>query len=413
MLRQLDPHSIFFTPDQFDQLRDLERSTSKGFGTVVSILPGRVIILQTMEGTPSARAGLLAGDEVVAVNGIRLDRLTTDQLVGLLGEARRGQARLSVRRTGSPRILEFALTPQHLESPSVERAFLIQPGAGYVRIGSFEKDTGKQLQSAIETLGGASLTGLVIDLRNNPGGLLPAALETASLFLEPETLVFTTRGRARPTEESRVPAGARPYKFPVAVLVNEKTGSAAEIVTAAIQDHRRGIVVGEPTYGKGLVQGVYPLSGGSGLALTTAYYYTPKGRSLQRPLREGQLLAPVDGPGGVKPDFIVMPEGYTRLRAVLDASASFTSFGNDFVRRTRAIPEDFRVDDALLDEFRGYLAERQIQPGVSEWSVDREWIRSRLWQEIFNLSLGVAKGDEIEARRDPLVRRALSEMGIR
>jgi carboxyl-terminal processing protease len=413
MLRQLDPHSIFFTPGQFDQLRDLERSTSKGFGTVVSILPGRVIILQTMEGTPSARAGLLAGDEVVAVNGIRLDWLTTEQLVGLLGESRRGQARLSVRRTGSPRILEFLLTPQHLDSPSVERAFLIQPGAGYVRIGSFEKDTAKQLQAAVESLGGASLAGLVIDLRNNPGGLLPAALETAALFLEPETLVFSTRGRARPAEESRVPASARPYKFPIAILVNAKTGSAAEVVSAAVQDHRRGDVIGEPTYGKGLVQGVYPLSGGSGLALTTAFYYTPNGRSLQRPLREGQLLVQSKDPAGVKPDHLVMPEGYTRLRAVLDASAAFTSFATDFVRRSPPIREEFRVEDVLLDEFRGYLAGRQIQPGVSEWSVEREWIRGRLWQEIFNLSLGVAKGDEIEARRDPLVLRALREMGIR
>jgi carboxyl-terminal processing protease len=425
MLRQLDPHSVFFSPAQFDQLRQMERSTARGFGTVVSVLPGRVIVLQTLPGTPAARSGIEPGDEIVAVNGIRLDWLDMEQLVGLLGETRQREARLDVRRSGSSRILQFTMKPEHLASPSVDRAFLLSEGVGYVRITSFEGDTAKLARAAIEKLGGASLKGLVLDLRDNPGGFMDSALATAALFLEPGAKIVGVRGRARQGEEITVPAGGTPYKFPLSVLINAKSASGSEIVAGAMQDHDRGAVVGQPSYGKGLVQSVYPLPEGCGLALTTAFYFTPSGRSIQRPLTGGQLDGrarwasleeqtefhtqsgrPVKGGGGIVPDHPAYPEHVTRLRAALDITASFTSFATDFVRRTPGIDPSFTVSNTLLDDFQLYLSERRIRPGVSEWSVDREWIRSRLHQEIFNLALGVEKGDEIELRRDPQVRRA-------
>lgn len=416
MLRQLDPHSVFFDAAQFEQLRELERSTRKGFGTVVSVMPGRVIVLQAMPGTPSARAGIAPGDEILAINDIRLDRLDMDQLIALLGESRRQPARLNVRRPGNPpKLIEFTLTPEEMQASSVERAFLIEPGIAYLRVASFDASTGAEVRRAIEQLGGRGLKGLVLDLRNNPGGILPAALETASLFLPPGSRLLVARGRAIAAREEKVPEGSEPYGFPLAVLINERSASAAEIVAGALQDHRRAVVVGEPSFGKGLVETVYPLSEGTGLALTTAYYYTPNGRSIQRPL-PGSALAQHDAgqparTGGIQPDRMVRPEPLTAFRTVLEASGAFTSFATEYTRGQR-VGADFQVTAAVLDQFQAYLAERRIQPSVAEWSREREWIATRLKTEIFNQALGVEQGDQVELRRDPVVRAALRELGF-
>src|SRR5215469_4129654 len=154
MLRQLDPHSIFFDPQQNEQLKQMEKSERKGFGTVVSVLPGRVIILQALPGTPSAKSGLQPGDEIVAVNNIALARLQFDQIVEFLSEARQHQAQLIVRRPGNARPLEFILDPALVDSPSVDRAFLLKPGVGYIRANGFDPKTAQQLKEAIESLGG-------------------------------------------------------------------------------------------------------------------------------------------------------------------------------------------------------------------------------------------------------------------
>jgi carboxyl-terminal processing protease len=410
MLRVLDPHSTFLDPQQFEQLNQMERSEQKGFGSVVSVLPGRVIVLQTLPGTPSSKAGLSAGDEILGINGYQLSQLTFEQLVQLLTIARQREARLDVRRPGNARLLRFVLVPQVLESPSVDREFLLQQGIAYVRATSFDPQTGKLLKAAIDKLGGAGLKGLVLDLRDNPGGVVPAALETASMFLKPGEKILSIKGRATEGEQVMVPKTAEPYAFPVAVLVDGKTASAAEIVTGALQDNKRAVVVGEPTYGKGLVQSVFTLSGNTALALTTAFYYTPSGKSIQRPLANFQLEREFSGNrGGITPDFVVQPESYTRLRAVLEASAAFAAFGSDYIAKHK-IDDSFRVTGDVMDEFKVYLSQHQIQPSVPEWLADRDWIASRLEQEIFNLSMGVARGDQVEMRRDPVVQRALAAL---
>jgi carboxyl-terminal processing protease len=425
MLRRLDPHSVFFEPAQFEQLRQLETSTSKGFGSVVSVLPGRVIVLQTLPGTPSAKSGLGPGDEILAVNGIRLDRLDAEQLIGLLGQSRQRPARLDVRRPGNARVLQFTLTPEEMQSPSVERAFLLKPGIGYLRVASFDEKTGADIAAAIEKLGGRELQGLVLDLRNNPGGVLGAALHTASLFLKPGSKVLTVRGRAVPEKEEKVPPGAQPYDFSLAILINGKSASASEIVAGALQDHDRAQIVGEASFGKGLVQSVFPLSQNAGLALTTALYYTPSGRSIQKPFDAAQFELGtaaahinsqsdfrtdagrvVHGGGGIQPDAVVPPTMMTRFRAVLDGSGAFTSFATDYTQ-THKVTEAFQVTGAVLDEFQAYLSARNIRPALSEWSSERDFIQNRLKTEIFNQTLGVAKGDEIEAQRDPQIQRGL------
>lgn len=424
MLKVLDPHSVFFDPGQFEQLKQMQHSESKGFGSIVSVLPGRVIILQTLEGTPSAKSGLAAGDEILAINGYELARLEFEQLVELLTAARQQEAQLYVRRPGNARVLRFTLKPELVDSPSIDRAFALASDIGYIRIASFDEPTGKLAREKIESLGGDKLKGLVIDLRNNPGGSVQAALETASLFLTPDQLVFSVKGRSAKTEEVRVPKLTHPYKFPVAVLINEKSASASEILSGALQDHDRATILGEPSYGKGLVQRVYTLSSNTGLALTTAFYYTPSGRSIQKPLAFGQLdskaIVPagsfhtdsgrtVLGGGGIQPDERVTPVELSRLEMVLDASGSLTTFATEYIQN-HEIAADFDVTPELLDQFRVFLSDRKIQPPVSDFLRDRAWIQSRLKQEIVNLKFGVAKGDEVEMQRDAVVQAALKKL---
>ncbi len=431
MLRRLDPHSVFFDPGQFEQVKQMQQSTSKGFGTVVSILPGRVIVLQATPGTPSGRSGIAPGDEILAVNNIRLDRLDMDQLAELLGESRQRPAKLDVRRPGSVRLLQFTLVPEEMQAPSVDRAFLLKPGYGYVRVTSFEEKTGQQIKDAIEKLGGRNLKGLVLDLRKNPGGLVTAALDTASLFLQPKQSILTIRGRKVKETVESVPDTATPYTFPLAVLLDEKSASASEIVAGALQDHDRATIVGEPSFGKGLVQNVFPLSDGSGIALTTALYYTPSGRSIQKQFSEQRHLDNEDfalaataahpnertdftsdkgrkltGGGGIIPDVPVLPEPVSRLHVALEESASFTSFATEFLKSNKVTAE-FEVTPALLDQFQVYLSEHNIQPGLAEWSRDRDYIQTRLKTEIFNQGLSVEKGDEVDAQRDAGIQKAL------
>jgi carboxyl-terminal processing protease len=424
MLRTLDPHSIFFDPDQYQQLQQMQKSESKGFGTIVSVLPGRVIVLESLPGTPSAKAGLTPGDEILAINNIPLGRLEIEQLTQLLAQARQREAALDVRHPGNARLFRLILTPELVDSPSVDRAFEVAPGIGYLRIKSFDAPTGKLVKETIEKLGGEKLKGLVVDLRDNPGGAVEAAVETASLFLQPDQLIFSVKGRTAKGEEVRVPRLARPYTFPVSVLIDDRSASASEIVTGSLQDHDRASVFGQPSYGKGLVQNVFPLSTHSAVALTIAYYYTPSGRSIQKPLEGGTLETAthvpqgtfhtdagreVRGGGGIQPDEIVYPEPLDRLSMVLDASGAITTFASEYVQ-SHPVKQDFEATPAVLDQLQVFLSERDIRPGVSEWSGHRPWIQSRLRQEVLTLAYGVAKGDEVGMQRDPVVQRAVKKL---
>ncbi len=425
LLRHLDPHSSFFDPGQFEQLNQMQRSTSKGFGTVVSILPGRVMVLQTLPNTPSARAGMMPGDEIRGVNNYPLDRLEPEQIIELLTESRQKPAVLVVRHPGALRLDELRLVPEQMQSPSVERAFELKTGIAYLKVAAFEASTGRDIRAAIEKLGGQKLKGLVLDLRNNPGGAVTSALETAALFLKPGQVILTAKGRNVPETIERAPAANVPYTFPVSILINEKTASASEIVTGALQDHDRATVVGEPSFGKGLVQSVYPLAEKTGLALTTALYYTASGRSIQKPFREagfelGETAAhpneqsvfktdngrPILGGGGITPDIPVGPPGFTPFQAALEASASFTSFAAEYIRDHK-ITYGWEVTQPVLDQFHLWLGERRIQPSLREWLENRDYLESRLKEDIYNLALGVDKGDEVQAQRDLQVRQAL------
>jgi carboxyl-terminal processing protease len=272
------------------------------------------------------------------------------------------------------------------------------------------------------------LHGLILDLRNNPGGVVKAALEVSSMFLQPGQKILTAKGRTGDGEAADVPKNAIPYSFKLAILINEKTASASEILSGALQDHDRAVIVGEPSYGKGLVQSVMPLSNGAGLAITTAFYYTPSGRSIQRPLRNSALSETfndnssttrpvyktdkgrlVTGGGGIQPDIRVGPPVPTQLETVLDASGAVTAFATQYLS-THSPPARFEVTPETIDDFKVFLSARRIQPSVAEWTRERSWVTTRLKEDILTQAQGVDKGDEVAAQHDPQIQAAFRAM---
>lgn len=415
MVGTLDPFSAFLDPEQLESLREMQRSTEKGFGSVVNLLPGRVIVLQTLPGSPSARAGIAPGDEILVLNGRPLAQLPVEQLVPVLARARQGRAQLMVKRPNFPNLLDMTLVPAEMADPSVSRHFLLAPGIAYAKVLNFEAATAAELRGVLGSLGGRSLAGLVLDLRGNPGGIIESAVQVAAFFLRAGDRILWIRGRDGGKEELRVPAGSEPYAFPVRVLIDGRTASAAELVAGALQDHGRARLVGERSFGKGLVQSVFELSGGTALALTTAFYETPSQRAIQRwssACGEFQL-APCGARGGhrggIAPDREAGPRPLSRLEQVLLASNSFLEFAREHVGG-REIDRSFEPGNEMLDEFQVYLSQRHIRPSLAEWSSTLGFVRSMLKQEVLNLTLGVAAGDEVELRRDPVVAAALAEL---
>ncbi len=427
MVRGLDPHSAFLDPQQFESLEEMQRSTEKGFGSVLTVNDGRIVVLQTLANSPSMRAGLSPGDEIVGVNGYQVAALTQAQLASLLTQSRQQRAQLMVRRPNFARLIPMTLTPEELADPSVRHRFVLRDGVAYVKVANFEANTAQQLRSAIDELGGNELEGLVLDFRKNPGGVIEAAVMAAAMFLRPGERILWIQGRDGPQEEVRVPPGNEPYEVPLAILVDQETASAAELVAGALQDHDRATIVGRRSFGKGLVQSVFKLSEETGLALTTALYLSPSKRPIQRPLSdcadfqfascrtdEPPKTYPTDagreiqGGGGIAPDEDAAPWQYTPFEGWLKGSDSFLSFARTFVRNRKApIDESFEITPAVLDDFQLYLSERGTRVTLAEWTSTVEFIRQGLRQEIFNLTLGVEKGDEIELKNDPQVRAAV------
>ena len=417
MLSTLDPFSAFLDPQQLESLREMQRSTEKGFGSVVNLLPGRVIVLQTLPGSPSERAGIAPGDEILVLNGQPLAQLPVEQLVAVLASARQGQAHLMVKRPSFPNLLDMTLVPAEMADPSVSRHFLLEPGIAYAKILNFEAATASELQETLASLGGRRLAGLVLDLRGNPGGIIESAVQVAAFFLRPDERILWIRGRDGDKQALRVPPGSEPYAFPVRILVDGRTASAAELVAGALQDHGRARLVGGRSFGKGLVQSVFELSGSTALALTTAFYETPSERAIQRWASScGEFQLAPCGPGqgarrgGIAPDREEGPRPLSRLEQVLLASNSFLEFAREYVSRRDGIDRMFEPDNEMLDEFQVYLSQRRIRPSLAEWSSTLRFVRAMLKQEVLNLTAGVAAGDEVEIRRDPVVAAALAEL---
>jgi len=426
MLSILDPFSAFFDPAQFEQLREQTRGKVRGFGSILYVQPGKVMVLQTAEGSPSRRAGLGPGDEIVEVNGQRLDRLDLQGLVELLSRARTQRVRLGVVRPGRVVAQDFELNPADVDMPTVDRAFIFSPGIGYLHISGFDQKTPHEARAALGRLGAEKLNGLLVDLRDNPGGVLESAVGVASIFLPEDIPVITVRGRAFPEKVYRTRVTTARYDLPLITLVNRNTASAAEVLAAALQEHDRALVVGEPTFGKGVIETVTALSEKTGLALTTAQYFTPSRRSLQRPLAGTALAVPekslpsaggtpefrtlggriVSAGGGVAPDFPVSARSLDPWLIFLEQRGIFTNFASHFLTVNRAVTQTFEPDAKVLADFRSYVDRRRIRVPVEYWNQDQDYLKLRIQAELFNLVYGLATGEEVEVRADPQVQKA-------
>lgn len=281
MLRSLDPHSSYLTADDFNELQDETRGNFSGIGIEVTVRDGILTIISPIEGTPAQKAGLKAKDLIVKINGENTKDMPSMDAVKLLRGTKGSEVTISIYREGWNKLKEFTIVRDTISLHSIKGLFL-EPGFAYARISSFQGKTTKDLKDLLENLKKkAPIKGLILDLRNNPGGLLDQAISVSDLFLE-KGLVVYTKGRI-PEQNMTFQAHANNGKdmYPLVILVNEGSASASEIVAGAIQDHKRGVIVGTTTFGKGSVQTILPMPGGSGLRLTTARYYTPNGRSIQ------------------------------------------------------------------------------------------------------------------------------------
>ena len=434
MLASLDPFSSFFDRDQFKALEQENSGEILGFGSILSVQPGRVMVLQAQQGSPSWRAGLGPGDEIVAVNGVQLDTLGVRGLVALLEKTRSHPARLSVLHPGEAAPEDFRLMPAQVALPTVDIAFRYSSGIGYLHITSFESKTPQEVRSALRKLGANSLKGLVLDLRDNPGGALDSAVQVCGFFLKPASVVLTMRGRAVPERTYRTEPAPLAVTTPLVVLVNRRTVSAAELVAAALQDHDRAIIAGEPTFGKGVVESVMPLSDETALGLVTAEYFTPSGRSVQRPLAGTALQhssrvleasgrdpaasksvtfytddgRTVTAHGGVTPDVQLPATHLDPWLRFLNQTGMFSSFASAYFAYHGKIDKTFEPTPQTLEEFRNYLAAQRIQSPEPYWSKDQQYLGSSIRAALFNLAFGLDYGNEIATLNDPQVQAAAS-----
>lgn len=282
MLEVLDPHSNFLDPRSYKKMRERQEGSFFGVGIIISRRDGRVTVIAPMVGTPAAEKGLRAGDVISGVDGVDAADITVDEVVEMVRGPEGTPVTLTIMRPGLAEPFDVEIVRARIPTNSVRFSFMIRPGVGYIRLGEFSNTSTREVRAALDDLEEQGLDRLVFDLRNNPGGALDAAIGVSDIFLKPGQMIVSTQGRTDDsTTKIAAPGNRFPFEGPLVILVNEGSASGSEIVAGAVQDHDRGIVLGETTFGKGLVQTVFGVRDG-GLALTTARYYTPSGRCIQR-----------------------------------------------------------------------------------------------------------------------------------
>src|ERR1700682_1471324 len=338
MLRMLDPHSNFFDAKQFALLREDQRGKYYGVGMVVAPRENHTVLMAPYVGAPAYNAGLRPGDVIMKVDDKSTDGLTTSEVADMLKGPKGTVVKITVTREGYGDPLTFTVTRDEIPRHSVDIAFMLKPGVGYIRLSSFNETTDREIADALKMLGANSLDGLILDMRGNPGGLLNEAVAVGDMFLEKNQLIVSYHGRSAPERRFYAVRGNQGMNVPLVILVNNNSASAAEIVTGAVQDHDRGLVVGDTTFGKGLVQTVTPLAENTGLALTTARYYTPSGRLIQRDYKAMSLWdyhynrkvpeqpteikltdsgRQVTGGGGISPDITIAAPKFNAFQELL------------------------------------------------------------------------------------------------
>jgi carboxyl-terminal processing protease len=448
MLALLDPHTNFLRPDAWARMRERQQGAFHGIGVIISLRGGKITVITPIEGTPAARLGLRAGDIIEAVDGRPTEGMDIDEAARRLRGPEGTTVRITVSRPGLPAPLELTIERARVPADSVRYAFMMTPDTGYIRVTDFIKTTGDEVRQALERLQGEGATRLMLDLRDNPGGIVDSAVAVASFLLQPGQEVFSTRGRTADSYQDYRSSDKGPhFQGPLVVLVNRGSASAAEIVAGAVQDHDRGLLVGETTFGKGVVQTIYPVRDAA-LALTTAKYYTPSGRCIQRdfdsffdyihPKEEStpkpaqpEAATPtptpntqvfytdsgrkVYGGGGITPDVEVHLGEYSERVARLLANSAFFNFAVSYLADKpdkAAAAQAFTVDDAALKAFRDrvvvekWLPAEDIDAALAS-PTDRHDIEITLRSEVLNAGVSLTAGYRVFIQSDEQVQAGL------
>lgn len=451
MLRTLDPHSSFFDPKAFKAMRERQEGRYFGIGIQIARVGNDVVVTSLFEGSPAYRAGIRRGDVIARVNGEDAKGAwSTQDVVDRVKGPKGTTVEIGVRRPGVEELIPLTVARDEIRIPSVRTAFMIDAGTGYIRLQDFSETTNTELGDALAKLKTGGMQRLMLDLRDNPGGPLDQAIAVASRFLKSGMMVVYTRGRIPNADDDyHVRQQGGFTDVPLIVLVDRQSASASEIVTGAMQDHDRGLVVGETTFGKALVQSVYNISNGAGLALTTGRYYTPSGRLIQRPwdgsfdeystytLRDQEATRPhpaselkytdhkrkVYGGGGIEPDhFVAGPvEGFnpSRFARLLMSRGTFIGFAERFTKegdqrpgskssaRAHRVAPGWAVTDDLVREFRDYLGEQHVVIDEAAFTTDLAFLKAMIRFEVDVDLFGVEEARRNLSTVDPQVQAAL------
>jgi carboxyl-terminal processing protease len=455
MLQTLDPHSSFMDPKAYAQLRERQEGHYYGLGISINVIDGDITVMSLFEGSPAYKKGIRRGDVIAKINGEDAKGWTSEQAVLKLRGPRGTPVQVSIRRAGYEKLIDVEVVRDEIRIPSVHAAFMIAEGSGYILLRDFSETTDRELGSALRDLTKQGMKRLVLDVRENPGGPLDQAIKVSNRFLKKGDLIVYTRGRIPNSDQDYRGVESSDYSdLPLIALANRRSASASEIVTGAIQDHDRGLVVGETTWGKALVQSIYRLSEGAGLALTTAHYFTPAGRLIQRPwdesfdeylsytLRDQNAIAqhaPSDlkytlrlgrkvySGGGIEPDHRMAGpiEGFNpgkfarRLHPTMFANYAQrfdregdTRFGaaSDLKAR-RTLGGSFGVDDAMVQDFKAFVKSQLRDPSLYEeagFNADIEFIRAMIRYEIDIALFDVATARRHLLEKDPQAQFALT-----
>ncbi len=434
MLETLDPHSSFLTPEYFREMREKQQGSFYGLGIVISKRDGNLTVISPIEGTPAQRLGIRAGDIISKIEGQETGDMTTTEAVGLLKGPRGTKVKITVVRPGFEEPIEFEITRDEIPTDSIPYSFMIREDIGYIRIRDFTQTTTHELKKCIEDLREEGMEKLLLDLRENPGGLLNQAVSVSSLFLNKGQMVVFTKGRIPgSSEEFFVRNKPVMNDLPLVVLVNTSSASASEIVAGAIQDHDRGLIVGVKTWGKGLVQSVYPVIGEAGLALTTAKYYTPSGRCIQRDYKQGFDQYYLDwldksktdegekGPemftdhgrsvyanGGITPDEIIEPELIESPYVIAARRKSaYFRFAVEYIAKHSDIGRDIQINDRIIGQFKDFLKKAEIDFEEEDFNSNLDQTKRFIKEEIFSALWGLQEGYRISIEGDSQIIKAL------
>ncbi len=433
MLRTLDPHSNYLDPEDYRNMLEEQQGSFSGLGIVIS-KPSQdkpLTVMAPLEGTPAAKAGIRAGDVISQIEGVDTLDMTIDEALKRLKGPKGTRVTITIARPGYDELLHFTLTRDDIPTNSIRQAFIIRPGVGYIKIENFARTTDHELEEKIRELQKQGMTRLVLDLRRNPGGLLDQAVKVADRFLQKDQMIVYTQGRISGSDqEYRATGGGTRTDLPLVVLVDKYSASASEIVAGAIQDHDRGLIVGKTSWGKGLVQTVYPLSLDAALALTTARYYTPSGRLIQRDYNsledylqhdedDDQLLhqskdirhtdagRTVYGGGGIHPDVIVDADPTSKFVDILERQQAFFHFAVDYNTRHKGVPKSFEVTPAVLLEFQDFLDKRKVKWSPADIEQNHDRLKHEIKEAIASALWGFEEAYKVYAESDRQIQKAL------